>query len=50
MLPVAEPASSALDRIIENIPDLIDRIMGYVNEAKEKRAAREADAAIVSEN
>ena len=50
MLPVAEPASYALDRIIENIPDLIDRIMGYVNEAKEKRAAREADAAIVSEN
>ena len=50
MLPVAEPASSALDRIVENIPDLIDRIMGYVNEAKAKKAAApEADVTIVAD-
>ena len=50
MLPVAEPASTALDRIIENIPDLIDRIMGYVNDAKAKKAAApETDVTIVAD-
>ena len=50
MLPVAEPASTALDRIIENIPDFIDRIMGYVNDAKAKKAAApETDVTIVDD-
>lgn len=49
MLPVAEPASTALDRIIENVPDLVDRIMGYVNEAKAKKAAQQ-DETVTSVN
>lgn len=49
MLPVAEPASTALDRIIENVPDLVDRIMGYVNEAKAKKAAQR-DETVTSVN
>ncbi len=41
MLPIAEPASSTIDRLLDAVPDLIDKIMNYVNEAKEKKAASE---------
>lgn len=42
MLPVAEPASSTIDRLIEAVPDLVDRVMGYINEAQAKKAAEES--------
>ncbi len=52
MLPVAEPASSTVDRLIEAVPDLVDRIMGYVNEAKAKKEAqtKETPAQETAEN
>ena len=38
ILPVAEPASTSIDRIIEMIPDLLDRAQAFVDE---KKAAKE---------
>lgn len=38
MLPVAEPASSSIDRIIELVPDLLDRLEDALRTLKEKKA------------
>lgn len=38
MLPVAEPASTSMDRLIEQLPDLIDRAEALLNK---KRLAKE---------
>ena len=38
LLPVAQPASTSVDRIIEMIPDLLDRAQAF---ADEKKAAKE---------
>jgi len=46
MLPVAEPASGSLDRIIEQLPDLLDRLDDYRAKKKaEKDAAKAAEDA-----
>ena len=34
MLPVAEPASTSMDRLIEQVPDLLDRIDAWRSEKK----------------
>ncbi len=38
MLPVAEPASSSIDRIIELVPDVLDRLEDALRTLKEKKA------------
>lgn len=38
ILPVAEPASNSVDRIIELVPDLVDRILAMIDEKKQKKA------------
>lgn len=38
MLPVAEPASSSIDRIIELVPELLDRVEDAVRSFQEKKA------------
>lgn len=42
MLPVAEPASTSVDRLIELLPDLLEKGEAYF---AEKKAAKEAEAA-----
>lgn len=37
MLPVAEPASSSIDRIIELVPELLDRVEDAVRSFQEKK-------------
>ena len=39
MLPVAEPASSTVDRIIEQAPDLLDKFSDFLDSRKEKTEA-----------
>ena len=36
MMPVAEPASNSLERLIEMLPELIDQVSGLVQKKKEK--------------
>lgn len=38
MLPVAEPASTTADRIVEMVPDTLDKIAGFFESRKEKKA------------
>ena len=35
MLPIAEPASNTLDRIIELVPDLVDKLSSMLKKDKE---------------
>lgn len=35
MLPITEPASSTSERIVEQIPDLVDKITGIISNKKE---------------
>ena len=39
MLPVAEPASTTLDRIVEQAPDLLDKFTEFVEGRKSKEEA-----------
>ena len=36
MLPVAEPASTTVDRIVEQAPDLLDKLNGFLESRKPK--------------
>lgn len=38
MLPVAAPASTTADRLVEMIPDTLDKIVGFVDSHMEKKA------------
>ena len=38
MLPVAEPASTTADRIVEMIPDTLDKITNFIDSRLEKKA------------
>ena len=37
MLPVAEPASSSVDRIVELVPDILDRVEDMLRQFKDKK-------------
>lgn len=43
MLPVAEPASTSVDRIIELVPDILDRVEDMLRGLKEKKADGDAE-------
>ncbi len=38
MLPVAEPASTSMDRLIEQLPDLIDKVQHFLETRKAEKA------------
>lgn len=42
MLPVAEPASSSVDRIIELVPDVLDRVEDLLRSLKDKQTGENA--------
>jgi sporulation protein YtfJ len=44
MLPVAEPASTSVDRIIEMLPDLLDRADEFLADRKKKKEEKESEA------
>ena len=39
MLPVAEPASSTIDRVVEQAPDLLDKLADFLDSRKTKDEA-----------
>ena len=41
MLPVAEPASTTADRIVEMVPDTLDKIAAFIDSRTEKKAEEE---------
>lgn len=50
MLPVAEPASGSVERIIEQLPELLDRVEDFLTKRKaEKTAEKEAEVRLAEE-
>ena len=39
MMPVAEPANTTVDRLIEMVPDTLDRVASFIDSRKEKNNA-----------
>jgi sporulation protein YtfJ len=39
MLPVAEPANTTVDRLVEMVPDTLDRIANFIDSRKESKDA-----------
>ena len=38
MMPVAAPANSTADRIVEQVPDLLDKVASFIDSRTEKKA------------
>ncbi len=39
MLPIAEPASTSVDRIVEMVPDILDRVEALLRKPQDKKGA-----------
>ena len=39
MLPIAEPASTSVDRIVEMVPDILDRVEALLRKPQDKNSA-----------
>lgn len=42
VLPVAEPASSSLERIVDLLPELMDKLQKYMDDKKQKKAVSDS--------
>lgn len=38
IIPIAEPASTTADRLVEMVPDTLDKVVNYLDSRKEKKA------------
>lgn len=38
LMPIAEPASNSLERLIEMLPELIDQVSGFISQKKAEKA------------
>ena len=43
MMPVAAPANTTADRIVEQVPDLLDKITGFIDSRTEKKNEKKAE-------
>lgn len=41
LLPVAPPAGTAVDRVVEMVPELVDRVTGFIEKQQEKKDTEE---------
>ncbi len=41
LLPVAPPAGTTLDRVVEMVPDLVDKVTGFIEKQKDKKEPEE---------
>ena len=41
-LPVALPANNSIDRVVEMVPDLVDKVADFIEKKKEEKEAEEA--------
>lgn len=42
LLPVTPPPGTTVDRVIEMVPDVVDRITGFIEKQQEKKASADA--------
>lgn len=43
LLPVAPPAATTVDRVIETVPEVVDKVTGFIEKQQEKKAQKEAE-------
>ena len=43
LLPVAPPPATTVDRIIETVPEVVDKVTGFIEEQQEKKAKKAAE-------
>ena len=43
LLPVAPPAATTVDRVIETVPEVVDKVTGFIESQQEKKARRAAE-------
>ena len=42
-LPVAPPPATTVDRVIETVPEVVDKVTGFIEKQQEKKAQKAAD-------
>ena len=43
LLPVAPPPATTVDRVIETVPEVVDKVTGFIQSQQEKKARKEAE-------
>ena len=43
LLPVAPPPATTVDRVIETVPEVVDKVTGFIEKQQEKKARKEAE-------
>ena len=43
LLPVAPPPATTVDRIIETVPEVVDKVTGFIEKQQEKKVKKEAE-------
>ena len=43
LLPVAPPPATTVDRIIETVPEVVDKVTGFIEEQQEKKAQKASE-------
>lgn len=43
LLPVAPPPATTVDRVIETVPEVVDKVTGFIESQQAKKAAKEAE-------
>lgn len=41
LLPVAPPPATTVDRVIETVPEVVDKVTGFIDKQQEKKARKE---------
>ena len=49
LLPVAPPPATTVDRVIETVPEVVDKVTGFIEKQQEKKAQKEAEGASVED-
>lgn len=44
LLPVAPPPATTVDRVIETVPEVVDKVTGFIEKQQEKKAQKAAEA------
>ena len=43
LLPVFPPAATTVDRVIETVPEVVDKVTGFIEKQQEKKAQKAAE-------
>ena len=43
LLPVAPPPATTVDRVIETVPEVVDKVTGFIESQQEKKAKKAAE-------